>query len=64
MARAKKRSRRDAGDPANDETSETAPKSPKLPKVKDRRTTTGGHRFSPMNAAYGDSVVPDFPIPD
>jgi hypothetical protein len=64
MPRAKKRSRRDEGELASDETSENAPKSPRLPKAKDRRTTSGGHRFSPMNAAYGDSVVPDFPIPD
>jgi hypothetical protein len=48
----------------NDETSETAPTSPKLPRTTDRRKKPGGQRFSPMNAAYGDSVVPPFPIPD
>ena len=64
MARAKKPSRRDKRNSADDETSETAPKSLKLPKAKDRWKKTGGQRFSPMNAAYGDSVVPPFPIPD
>ena len=64
MARAKKPSRRDTRNSANDETAETAPKSLKLPKATDRRKKTGGQRFSPMNAAYGDSAVPPFPIPD
>jgi hypothetical protein len=64
MARAKKPSRRDKPKSANDETSETAPKSLKLPKAADRRKKPAGQRFSPMNAAYGDSVVPPFPIPD
>ena len=64
MPRAKKPSGRGKSNATNDETSETAPESPKLPRTTDRRKKPGGQRFSPMNAAYGDSVVPPFPIPD
>jgi len=59
MARAAKPSRRD--ERVSDETSETAPKSTELSKPKERRKKGAGRRFSPMNAAYGDSAVPDFP---
>ena len=63
MARAKRRSRRDTTNPA-DETSETAPMLPKLPKAKDRRSKAAEQRFNSLNAVYGDSAVPPFPIPD
>jgi hypothetical protein len=64
MPRAKKPSGRGKSNATNDETSETAPTSPKLPRTTDPPKKPAGQRFSPMNAAYGDSVVPPFPIPD
>jgi len=63
MARPKP-SARDEADGFSDETSESAPKTPKLPLPKSQRKKGVGHRFSPMNAAYGDSAVPPFPKPD
>jgi hypothetical protein len=48
---------------STDETSESAPLVPDWqrprPKIKSKKAS--GPRFSPMNAAEGDSVAPNFP---
>jgi len=46
-----------------DETSETAPSVPEWQRRRPMRKSknAGGARFSPTNAAEGDSVAPNFP---
>jgi hypothetical protein len=62
MAKSRKSRRQDKRKGPSDETSETPP--PGVPKLKPVTKKNVGHRYSPMNAVYGDSAIPPFPTPD